>query len=395
VSHSRRGDAVGCGLAITLIATIGCRSPSTRRAGDTNDSAAAGLPSDSEIESIFCQGDASCKLVSALRVDGSGHRGPWHVAVVDHICQYTWLLEGGVGTLQAVQLLNQRCSVQGKPAISAIGPDRIREVLTETTSNAGVTTKSTVWDFAFDPPRVVREAHTSAGTDAEVWEQTWDFEGARGSRCLRSRPGQPCEMLGVEYPLLTVADPDFANESWKAVSLGDCGLVLDEFSRYGASRTGDVAIGTTVRALLTDWDLYVEVSDNAFVVRGKVVDRLSVMSGANDDTPRAGLMWDIFMDGRVQSTAGPAPKVEMAWVSPTVRRFKLSGNAVRWRENVEVVYEDTSDGITTRAYLATGHDDIGKLHRVLPGEAVCLREGDSLRVRRKIPEASLMVPLTR
>jgi hypothetical protein len=394
VSHAQRRDAIGCGLAVTLIAAIGCRSPSTRRAGGAIDSATAAAPSDSEIASVFCQGDPSCKLLSALRVEGSGDRGPWHVAVVDRICQETWLLEGGVGTLRAVQLLNQRCSVQGKPTISAIGPDRIREVLIDETSNAGVTTRSTLWDFAFDPPRVVREAHTSPGDGSEVWERTWDFEGARGSRCLRSLPDHSCDMLWVEYPLLTVADPDFAEESWKALSLGDCGLVLDESSRYGTPRNEDAAIGTTVRVLLTDWNLYVEVSDTAFVVSGKVVDRLGVSSGS-EDASRAGLQWNVFMDGRVQSSAGPAPKVEMVRVSPTLRRFKLSGNAVRWQKNVEVVYEDTSDGVTTRAYLAPGQRRMGTLHRVLPGEAVCVRDGDSLRVRPKVPETSLMVPLTR
>jgi hypothetical protein len=385
---------------------VACRSPSAGDRSDAHESAATAAAHRSEIESASCEGDNDCKVLSVLPDKASDLPGR-QVSIVEHRCEKsdsrdpsgdrahaTWLLEGVPGTVHRIQLLSDRCSPNGKPTIEVLGQDRIRQTQTDDRSDAGLPQAFTVSDFALDPPRLLQETRVTPVEGTRVLEKTWDFERSRGGECVRRAPGGPCSTLGLAIPLLTVADPSFAQESWKSVSLGDCGVYLDESTRKVFPSLEGGATYPTVRALVTDWDMYIEVSDDAFVVAGGVVDTLTVAMSDGEDAPAAGVAWNVFMDGRVKVAEGAAPRVEMVSVSPTVRRFRLSGNAIKWRRQIYITYLDTADGISVSHDVASGGFFRGELHRVLPDKAICVSTGGSLHVRRVVPAPTPGEPLT-
>jgi hypothetical protein len=395
------------GPVSALVLLVACRSPATGERPDAREPVASAAAPHSEIESVSCEGDSDCKLLHVLPEKANDLPGR-HVSIVEHRCEgprprgpsgdrayATWLLEGGPGAIRRAQLLSDRCLPHGKPTIEILGPDRIRQVQIDDTSDAGAPPASTISDFAVDPPRLLQETHVTPVEGTRVLEETWDFERSRGRDCVRRSPDVPCSTLGLAIPLLTVADPSFAEGSWKSVSLGDCGVTIDESTRdVFPSFEGGATTYPTVRALATDWDMYLEVSDDAFVVTGRVVDVLTVALSDGENAPDKGVAWSLFMDGRVKAGGGQVPRVEMVSVSPTLRRFRLSGNAIKWHRQLYVSYLDTADGVSVRRDVASGGFFLGELRRVLPDTAVCVSAGGSLRVRRTVPAPTPTEPLT-
>jgi hypothetical protein len=310
----------------------------------------------------------------------------------DSRARATWLLEGGHGALHRVQLLSERCAPAGIPTTAVLGPHRIRQIEAETTSDSGAPVESTVFDFALDPPRLRRRSRVSPFDAGELREDTWDFEAERGAVCTRPSPDAPCSTTALAFPVLTVADEAFGDGSWRVVSLGECGVYIDGSPGNGVVEPAQEATGTVLRALLTDGAMYVEISDDAFVITGKVVDRLNVTLTSGGALPGEAHRWQLFVDGRVKSIEGLAPHAEMVSVNPTLRRFKLTGAPVAWREFADLSYIDTADGLTERAVLRSG-TVAGEIHRVPADEAVCVPEGGSLRVRRKAVPAAPTLPL--
>jgi hypothetical protein len=140
--------------------------------------------------------------------------------------------------------------------------------------------------------------------------------------------------------------------------------------------------------------MYIEVSDDAFVTAGNVVDRLDVILTAQHALPGEALSWRLFMDGRVEAVSGRPPSAEMVTVTPTLRRFKLAGVAVEWRELARLSYVDTADGLSERARLLSGTEE-GDIRGVSDDKAICVIEGDSLHVRRHPTPVAPLDPLTR
>jgi hypothetical protein len=361
---------------------------------------------DADVKAAVCESDPSCEVVGILPASDDLRGG--RIVVVEHSCGTfdrhgyvdlratgTWLLGGDAGAVHRVQLLDEHCEPTGKPRIAVLGPGRIRQIETRTISDAGAPETWTVSDFAIDPPRLLRKTYASSSDSGELYEDTWDSEAARGGTCTRSAPDAPCTTRALAFPVLTVADPAFAVGSWRATSLGDCGLYVDGSPGNGLIEPPEgAAPGTVVRALVSDDAMYVEISDDAFVVAGKVVDRLDVTLTSREASPGEPQSWQLFMDGRVTSIEGRAPKAEMVSVDSTLRRFKLSGVAVAWREVASLSYTDTADGIATRVVLRSGTVP-GEIHRVPPDSAVCTPEGGSLRVRRRGPPPAPTEPLPR
>jgi hypothetical protein len=389
-----------------MILTIDCRLSSTRKANAASDSAppaaAYAPPSRAEIASVACGKDPTCELVV---LPDSADLEQGHIAVVEHACvnlvsdgsrdsraRATWLLEGGHGALHRAQLLSERCAPIGMSTTTVLGPHRIRQIEPETTSDSGAPAASTVFDFALDPPRLLRRSHVSSSETSELREDTWDFEAERGAVCTRPSPDAPCSTTTLAFPVLTVAEAAFGDGSWRVVSLGECGVYIDGSPGNGVVEPAHEATGTVLRALLTDGAMYVEISDDAFVTAGKVVDRLNVTLTSRGALPGEAHRWQLFVDGRIKSVEGLAPQAEMVSVNPTLRRFKLTGASVAWRQSADLSYVDTADGITERAVLRSG-TVAGEIHRVPADEAVCVPEGGSLRVRRKAVPAAPTVPL--
>jgi hypothetical protein len=84
----------------------------------------------------------------------------------------------------------------------------------------------------------------------------------------------------------------------------------------------------------------------------------------------------------------------MVSVTPTLRRFKLAGVAVAWRQLARLSYVDTADGLSERARLLSGTEE-GEIRGVSDDKATCVIEADSLQVRRRPIPVAPLDPLTR
>jgi hypothetical protein len=156
--------------------------------------------------------------------------------------------------------------------------------------------------------------------------------------------------------------------------------------------------GAAVRALVTGDAIYIEVSDEAFVTRGSLVDRLDVELSAYGAKPSEIVAWQLFMDGRLVSTAGaggsPPPRAEVSIANPTTRRFRLAGAGAAWRRLMRLTYVDTDDGKTERLRLLSGSVE-SEIHQVPSEEATCVAEGGSFRVRHPVAAVTPLQALVR
>jgi hypothetical protein len=355
----------------------------------------------SEVEALLCERDATCKLLGIVSAS-AGDLGGRRVAVVETKCPHegqpdaradaTWLLEGGPGSLRRGQMLGYHCLPHGTPVITVRGPSRLRQVETETVAEDGGASSWTISDLALDPPRLLRDTYVQA-RGQELLEQTWDFEASSGGTCVRRSQEAPCTTVALDFPWFSVADPTFASGAWRWVSLGDCGVNVDGVGN-GVLEPAGAASRTIVRALLADDAIYIEVSDDAFVTTGKVVDRLDVILTTKHALPGEPLSWRLFMDGSVEAVSGPPPSAEMVSVTPTVRRFKLTGVAIAWRVLALLSYIDTADGLSERVRLLSGTEE-GEIREVPKEKATCVIEGGSLHVRRLPIAVAPFDPLTR
>src|ERR1019366_5373348 len=106
----------------------------------------------------------------------------------------------------------------------------------------------------------------------------------RGARCTRRPSRKLCspstrrasagpECSPILPAVLIAGDAGaFVDGAWKSTALGDCAMALE----------GDSA---SVRAVLSDETLFLEVTDDAFVTRGAVVDAIEVVSESEAAMP--------------------------------------------------------------------------------------------------------------
>jgi hypothetical protein len=171
-----------------------------------------------------------------------------------------------------------------------------------------------------------------------------------------------------------VAEDGFATDGWKTSDFGTCAAVL----RSAASRA-------SVRFLLSEKTLYVEVHDVAFSPRkGTVADAL-VLRGTSADSPNADEGWSeqLRMDGTWVDRSGHTHAVPMVEVSPSVRRFAWKGVLPpRDGEVVRIVYVNTDDGLTEKERVTLPDTDGRATHLAvvdLAPPAQCATQGGELR----------------
>jgi len=158
-----------------------------------------------------------------------------------------------------------------------------------------------------------------------------------------------------------VADASFTRGGWKTTGLGECATLVD-----GATAPGDETshgervahdASSSVRLLLSEGTLYVEVTDDVFVTEGRAVDTLVFYSSSTHAMPGdRGHTERLLMDGTLTGWDGKVRRVEVA-TGPSARRFALADAwpgpddpEGHWR----MAYEDTDDGRTFGPGQSTG-----------------------------------------
>jgi hypothetical protein len=293
----------------------------------------------------------------ASRLSSGGKRGSRRS--VDAACVYseTWLVSRADVHVRAEQLLGVGCS-----------PPEV-EVLAS--GDVGVTRRwapdldnqppppAEYFDFALDPPRIRK---------VTVGGSLWDWDSFRGDECdIRARSGfDPRPECRPIVPAAQVADDgSFARGGWQTTGLGSCSLLI-----------GDPTKGASMRLLLSDRVLYVEINDDAFVTKGSAVDGLRLWKSFPEAKPgEVGWTETGSLDGRWMGRDRRQRLVRVADVSPTVRRFAIDGalpdamGEMLW----ELAYEDTSDGRTLRSTVDTRQPGTAAGQPVLSmsPEAVC------------------------
>ena len=178
---------------------------------------------------------------------------------------------------------------------------------------------------------------------------TWSRPRFRGQVCAAGVcvPGLPDVGLGG----------DFAAGGWKTTTLGECSMLVD--GEPGETSQGFTSGGkatAAMRLVLSGETLYVEVTDDAFVTEGKVVDTLDIGSWFTYAMPAAQPGYQrhrrLRMDGRLVDDAGRSRKVD-AGIGPGMRRFALPAEWLTNSEGWEVTYEETDDGRTSTGKLST------------------------------------------
>jgi hypothetical protein len=282
-----------------------------------------------------------------------------------------WLVSVASNQAKRVQLLVAGCSSgAGAPVLADLGPNQIRYTVEQ---DGGA---SDEYDIGLEPPHIESETHRGQG-DAI----SWNYGNYGGQECDR----EECVPVMLEA---SVKDDAFARDGWKTTGLGQCAMLVDGVTGDGSSHGQWVAHGATssVRLLLSRGTLYVEVTDDAFVTKGSVVDTLvfystspQAMPGYRSETAR------LRMDGQLTDWQGKVRQVEVA-TGPSIRRFALTdvwpGPEGPWR----LSYEDTDDGRTFGPGQSTGK--FSHEPWVFTSPLACVPRDGELRLDRSVvPDA--------
>ncbi|MGD0676980.1 MAG: hypothetical protein ABSC94_16315 [Polyangiaceae bacterium] len=281
------------------------------------------------------------------------------------------------------------------PRVEASGPSRIRYVQPRARDGDSVWVRPDAYDFSLDPVGLVRIERALPLHDAEYW----DWAAFAGGTCHPETDGS-CSTPSLALPSVDLASDPFTGSGWKRTALEGCAL------RFGADPMGPSPEATppipgasaTVRALLGNGALYIEVSDDRFVTYGSVRDRLIVEFSNPQALPEEMSSWELRMDGTLNGKLGTGRRLvegraERAGLDPTVRRFRLTGVWTERDTLVRIGYEDTDDGLTVHPFASAA--GWGPVRPVWADEAVCVTSGRSLRVVRTQPPHDPGRPLVR
>jgi hypothetical protein len=272
---------------------------------------------------------------------------------VDCTPREVWLVASSAKGAERVQLLTTECAtdpVAGPMLLEKLGAGELRCTVARRVENTDswhptYSQASEVSDFALDPPRLLRTQRRESVPNQpsehgffQARSRQWDWDAFRGRTCWRAQD----ECSEVVPTARIVDDGAFVGrDGWKTTSLGSCSLPVEGRS-------------ASVRLLLVDETLFVEVTDDAFVTRGTVVDAIEVVSSLEEATP-ANRPWvqRLTMDGTFTDHDGTTRRVEVAESGPNVRRFALKD---LWLTPFRVwwlAYEDTDDGRSVAERLSS------------------------------------------
>jgi hypothetical protein len=357
----------------------------------------AGASSVDPVAAAACGPRASCRLESQHEEPRAGDGSPSVVALVrlgladanphpplrpnwwvlgrdrgDNACHLSelWLLRSNAHATERVQLLASDCTRdihERPPEVVDVEPGRVRYVPEPSDGLHSL-------DFTLDPPTLALETYVHGDRTF-----TWAWPSFRGQACAGDVcvPGLP----DVRLP------EDFARREWRTTALGACSMLVDGAS--GETSQGFASGGkptAAMRLLLSDETLYVEVTDDAFVTEGRVVDVLDIGSWFTYAKPAEQTGYQrhrrLRMDGRLVDDAGKSQKVDVA-IGPGTRRFALSGEWVNNADEWEITYEDTDDGRAYAGKLSTGPHETPPPRFWAPG--ACEAAGGALRPVRARP----------
>jgi hypothetical protein len=230
------------------------------------------------------------------------------------------------------------------------------------------------------PPRVLRIArrHGHGGPAVSDGDAAWDWEAFRGHAC-----GHGHDDCAEILPVAHIADDGaFGGGAWKTTALGPCALLLDGTPSHGVAEPTTESPTASLRALVADGVLYLEVIDDAFVTHGAVVDAVEVTWSSYEAKPgEHPVVERLTMDGKL-TRAGSAEQAEVAEAGPSTRRFALRGVWPPALGSWSLAYVDTDDGRTVRQRIvsvpsgsATGQTVL----RIEP-EPICTPRDQVLRV---------------
>jgi hypothetical protein len=285
---------------------------------------------------------------------------------------------------RALQLLVKSCVPDSAetPHIEHGEPTRIRYVQPAAPSATWYWGAAAGYDLDLDPPTLVR-VEGSVSSDETAY---WDWHFFAGWTCGPATDGS-CSDPSLALPSVDLASDPFTASGWKTTSLGECAL------RFGAEPGGPPAgpaspipgTSATVRALVSQGTLYVEIHDDRFFTNATANDRLDIELAAWEALPDEIASWHLSMNGMLTGkTATGIPlsggRAEMAQAGPTVRRFRLTGIWNDQYQQARLTYDDTDDGVTVHPFVSA--PVFGAIHPVQEKDAVCATSGDLLRVIR-------------
>jgi len=371
--------ALGCSKpsASSLDAPTSPSAPVVGRGPDPIEYALCGERTDCRLESELWQpgGHGANRSVVAVVHQSPGPTRParpgFHqgVAVVGAAtggpcaAWETWVTAVTSSQASRVQLLVSDCpSDDRSPVVEDLGPGRLRYSF-----------GAHAYVLALDPPRLERETHGDGSL-------TWNYGAFHGEACEE----RECAPVLLEA---RVADASFARDGWKTTGLGECATLVDGAPARGDDTSHGERVAhdasSSVRLLLSEGTLYVEVTDDVFVTKGRVVDALVFHSSSTHAMPgERGRTERLRMDGTLTDWDGKARQVEVA-TGPTTRRFALTDAwpgpddpEGRWR----MAYEDTDDGRTFGPGQSTGR--LGQEPWVFTSSTACVARDGVLRVER-------------
>ena len=339
-------------LTIALLFVAAC----ARDATPTPTDAGVVEPVSTRAEQAACGGRSGCAPSQTLVVgkDGAG-RDLAVVVLVNTENFETWLVAiPRDGLAERVRLISENVRLDQRtpppPAVELAGDKRILYV--EHLGDKSLLPEITAtYEITVDPLDIVRVSERRSARPVML-PSSLAASVFPGLTCELD-DGQPCDSsLGL--PRIPLADA-FAPGMWRTTGLGDCALLLD--AQHGQP-SGDVT--ASVRAMITNEAVYLEVSDDKFVTRGAHVDRVELTIAPVGWMPGEARVLHLTMDGAVASARDTGAeqqrtRAEMENVDPQTRRFRLP---VTWSEyassTARLEYVDTDDGTSTQGVLSSG-----------------------------------------
>jgi hypothetical protein len=319
---------------------------------------------ESRIEALVCGGRPDCHLESVVD-GGKSHQGTGiFVAMVsvplkigsNAWCTSSDLWLGSIvgDDVSAVHRLAQPCVRQGlKASIRVLAPGEVRLAIPEEPRDNWMPhAQSQAWDFALDPPDVIREFYA---------DTFWDYRDFKGGTCPNNAIDS-CPEPSLSLPSIDIGEA-FAAGDWRTTSLGECSM------HFGP-----------VRALLSRGVLYVEVEDS-----GAAPLPLLINVVLPDGFPQDMQTWTLGMDGTLAWQVNGKNRSTSAHVETasapgsSVRRFMLAGVWPKALAETHMSYGAQKSG--------TG----GYVRKIDPERTTCEARAGVLKVISRPPDAD---PLT-
>ncbi len=337
------------GLAVTAsfltAVTVGCSRPTL--APEDPEAGVSAEAATTRAERAACAGRPGCAATDMVEAGKDGRNRELVVVIVPHEAGephglQSWLIAVPPGgEAERVRLLAQCSDCSAGVEVARRGHVRFVE------RSLALPTPVTTYILGLDPPSV-----------------------------LSVSEGGP--VPAVDAAELGAFEPD----GWRSTGLGDCASLLE--AAPGASPAANPA---TVRVLATRSALYLEVEDASFSATGARTDRLDMGFCWGDGKPTSCQDWSQRMDGALLITGPPRPSASGQWswktverrgelsiVSPTVRRFRVSGPSAYGGFEAKFVYEKAGDGGEPRDVV-----DVFRDVQLSTPSVRCIDEGGTLR----------------